>query len=244
MDVLARYDEPARRAGVAVAPSMAFYGGLGDLLATAAVGDWPAVDDIQIAIALDSWLPTDGTRRTIARNSGRHVVFTDGRFVPAPDNPGAITWRFPAPFGEQRLTELPTADQVTISYHLRTPRIGVHVNAEPLAELGDPASPPPVPADALGRSAQTFRVDVVATRGGERRRASASGRDIYAISAPLAAGAVARLLDRRPTGTITAGELFDPVEFLRSLDPVHLSFSTGRDESLHTGANPAALLLG
>jgi len=48
--------------GVVVAPAMAFYGGLADLLSTVAVGDWSRVDEVRIAIALDSWHPTLGTR--------------------------------------------------------------------------------------------------------------------------------------------------------------------------------------
>lgn len=224
MDLLARFDAPARQAGVAVVPSMAFYGGIGDLLASAAIGDWPAADDVQIAIALDSWLPTGGTRRTATRNAGKHVVFTDGRFVPRPSVPSTVTWQFAGSLGEQRLTEMATADQVTIAHHLRTPQVRVHMNPEPLAQLGDLATPPPVPADGLGRSAQTFQVDVVVTRDGEQRRATASGRDIYAVSGPLAAGAVALLLDgSAPVGAVTAGQLTDPAAFLRSLEPVHLS---------------------
>lgn len=193
--------------------------GLGDLLATAAMGDWPSADDIQVA--LDSWLPAEGTRRTIARN-GRHVVFADNRFVPAPTTPSTVTWRF----GEQRLTELPTADQVTIANHLRTPRITVHLNTRPADDLRDPTSPSPAPADDLGRSAQTFQVDVEVTRGGQRRRASATGQDIYAVSGPIAAAAVARLLDREPVGALTSGELFDANELLHSLAQRHLSWTT------------------
>jgi hypothetical protein len=221
MDLLARF----RDAEVVVAPSIAFYGGLGDLLATSAMGDWPGADDIAIAIALDSWFPTAGTRRTITRNAGRHVLYEDGGFAPPPSAPGMIVWDFPAPFGEQKMVELPTADQVTIAHHLRTPRITVHMNTEPLADLDDPGSPPPAPADDRGRSAQTFHVDVVVRRGGEERRASASGRDIYAVTGPIVAGAVARVLDGRctATGALTAGQLGDPAEFLRSLEPEHLT---------------------
>jgi hypothetical protein len=47
-----------------VVPAMAFYGGLGDLLATAAMDDWPAADWISIAYALSGWRPTLGTRAT------------------------------------------------------------------------------------------------------------------------------------------------------------------------------------
>jgi hypothetical protein len=226
MDILSRFDEPARRAGVVVAPAMAFYGGLGDLLATAAMGDWPSADHIQIAIALDSWLPTTGTRATIVRNSGRHVVYADNGFAAPPSVPSTVRWEFPAPIGERKLVELPTADQVTIAHHLRTPRIAVHMNAEPLADLADPASPAPVPADGLGRSKQTFHVDAVVRRGAEQRRASASGRDIYAVTGPVVAGAVARVLDGRATatGALTAGQLVEPTEFLRSLEPEHLTF--------------------
>ncbi|MCK2244565.1 MULTISPECIES: saccharopine dehydrogenase NADP-binding domain-containing protein [unclassified Crossiella] len=230
LDLLARFDEPARRAGVAVVPAMAFYGGLGDLLATAAAADWTEADDVQIAIALDSWLPTVGSRRTGARNAGNHVVYVDGRFVPPPSIRSTLNWTFPDPIGEQQLTEMSSADQVTIAHHLRTPRITVHISTGALADIKDPATPPPVPVDELGRSAQTFQMDVVVSRDGEQRRASASGQDIYGVSGPLAAGAVARLLSDAvtPVGAVTAGELFDAREFLRSLEPVHLSRPIGR----------------
>lgn len=213
MELLARFAD----AEVVVAPSVAFYGGLGDLLATAAMADWPDADGVDIAITLDSWLPTTGTRRTITRNAGRHVVYTGGEFVPPPSTPATIV------FGERKLVELPTADQVTIAHHLRTPRVTVGINAEPLADLDDPAAPPPVPADDLGRSAQTFHVDVEVSRGGERRRASASGRDIYAVTGPIVATAVARVLTGGYAGARTAGQLGDAAGFLRSLEPGHLA---------------------
>src|SRR6266566_1902394 len=77
--VFERFASAARDAGVVVAPAMGFYGGLGDLLATAAMGEWDAVDEICIAIALDSWKPTRGTRLTGQRNPGRHFVFSNNR---------------------------------------------------------------------------------------------------------------------------------------------------------------------
>ncbi|MFD3919748.1 saccharopine dehydrogenase family protein [Streptomyces sp. NPDC058595] len=228
LETFDRYADPARDAGVVVVPSMAFYGGLGDLLATAAMGDWPAADDITIAIALDSWRPTRGTRETVRRNAGRHLVFTDNTLTPPNGPPGIGSWRFPSPLGVQETTELSTADQVTVSRHLRVPEIRVHMNRTPLRDLGDPTTPPPTPADADGRSAQTFMVDVVVRRAGERRRATASGRDIYAVTAPLVVEATARILDGRllrPAGTAAPGDLFDAPDFLRSLAPAHLAFT-------------------
>src|SRR5215831_20787778 len=50
--VFERFADAARDAGVVVAPAMAFYGGLSDLLATTAMGGWAEADEICIAIAL------------------------------------------------------------------------------------------------------------------------------------------------------------------------------------------------
>src|SRR5207245_6252474 len=90
----------SRDAGVVVAPAMGFYGGWGDLLATAAMGEWDATDEICIAIALDSWKPTRGTRLTGQRNPGRHFIFSNNTLKRA-DPPPARKWNFPPPFGEQ-----------------------------------------------------------------------------------------------------------------------------------------------
>src|SRR5215469_10468783 len=49
--VFERFADVARSAGVVVAPAMAFFGALGDLLATAAMGEWDYADEICIAVA-------------------------------------------------------------------------------------------------------------------------------------------------------------------------------------------------
>ena len=63
---LQRFDEPARKAGVAVVPAMAFFGGFADLMVTSLLGHWDTVDSIEILMGIDSWHPTQGTRNTIA----------------------------------------------------------------------------------------------------------------------------------------------------------------------------------
>ncbi len=60
--------------GIIILPAMGFYGGLADLLATAAMAGWETADAIDIAIALDSWEPTPGTRLTGKRNTYRRLV--------------------------------------------------------------------------------------------------------------------------------------------------------------------------
>jgi hypothetical protein len=64
---------------------MGFYGGLSDLLATAAMGDWTRADEARIGIALDSWKPTEGTRVTGRRNTARRVTISEGKLQPLAD---------------------------------------------------------------------------------------------------------------------------------------------------------------
>jgi hypothetical protein len=80
---------------------MAFYGGLGDLLATEAMERWAAADEICIAVALDRWQPTRGTRLTGQRNAGQHFIFLNNRLERA-DTPLGRIWNLPAPFGPSR----------------------------------------------------------------------------------------------------------------------------------------------
>ncbi|WP_327169881.1 hypothetical protein [Streptomyces subrutilus] len=201
---------------------MAFYGAVGDLLATAAMGDWASADEISLAVALDSWQPTRGTRLAGARRAGRRLVFEDGRLqVRAADEPvPTTTWTFPEPFGtEEVVGEFSTTDVVSVSRHLATGRINAYLNAAPLNDLGDPGARGPQPADASGRSAQVFVVEVVVRRGSEERRVSARGRDIYAVTGPVVVEAAERIVTGRAAaaGVRTAGELFDAGDFLRSL---------------------------
>jgi hypothetical protein len=224
LDVFERHAYAARQAAVVIAPAMAFYGGLGDLLATAAMGDWADADEISVATALDSWNPTRGTRLTGQRNHGQRFVFSNNRLERA-DPPPARTWNFPAPFGAQDVVGLSLAETITISRHLRTPEIRVYLNVAAVTDVRNPDTPAPVAADESGRSSQLFLVDVIARKGGEERRATARGRDIYAITAPIVVEAAERVITGRfnAVGVVAAGEVFDARDFLRSLDPRHLT---------------------
>lgn len=225
LGALERLDAPARDAGIVIAPATAFFGGLADLLATAAMGDWEAADAIHVAYALDSWHPTMGTRLTGKRNTERRFIFSGHKLEFAPDSPSNCVWDFPAPFGAQEVTPLCLSEIVTISRHLRVAEIRAFINLPPMRDLHDPATPAPTAADESGRSLQTFLVEVVASREKESRRASARGRDIYAITGPLVVEAVERVVTAPPTraGVVTAGEAFDARDFLGALSPAHLS---------------------
>ncbi|TDC53603.1 saccharopine dehydrogenase [Jiangella ureilytica] len=225
--------DAARAAGVAVVPAMAFYGGLADLLATAALsgpddsdgeggGDGRCggeADEITVVIALDRWWPTAGTRITGRRNTVPRLIVTGGTLASLPDQAPTTTWIFPAPFGPQPVVAMPFSEVITIARHVRVGELRTYLSAAPLADLRDPDTPPPSPADESGRSAQRFVVDVVVRRDGRDRMVSASGRDIYAVSAPIVAEGVERLLSGRAltTGVASPGEIFAAGDVLAAL---------------------------
>lgn len=116
------------------------------------------------------------------------------------------------------------ADVVTVPSHLAVPEVRTYMTVEAARDLAQEDTPAPEPVDALGRSNQTFVVDVLVRAGGVERRATARGQDIYAITSPLAVEAVQRILAgyTRTTGLASAGAMFDAADFLRALSP-HLS---------------------
>jgi hypothetical protein len=225
-------DAPARAAGVAVIPAAAFYGGLADLLASGIVRDAPAAD-ITVAIALDHWWPTAGTRKTGARNRGPRHVVAHGRLVPMPLPAKQSEWVFGPPHGVQEVIEQPFSEMITIHRHLRVRSVRSLLTLSSLSEIRDASTPAPVASDELGRSAQRFEMVVQVHEGGREQRAVACGRDIYAVSAPMVLEAAERMrqpgFDRR--GALALAEAFDARGFLRALAPRHLELTFGESEA-------------
>ncbi|MFE0733842.1 saccharopine dehydrogenase family protein [Streptomyces sp. NPDC058855] len=225
-DTFARFADRAREAGVVVVPAMAFFGGLGDLLATAALDGGTAAEEVRVGYALSGWHPTAGTRAAGAvsreRRDGRRVRFARGRLEYRDDAPPVREWAFPAPWGtRQVIGEFTMADVVTLPSHLSVPEVSTAMTVEAARDVVAVDTPAPGAVDAQGRSAQTFLVDVVVRADGTERRAVARGRDIYAVTAPLVVEAVARVLSGRTrvAGLASAGAMFDAPDFLRALGP-------------------------
>jgi hypothetical protein len=218
-------------AAIPIVPAAAFYGGLGDLLATAAMGDWLAADDLTIAYALSSWRPTPGTRATgrvsAERRDGRRIAYTGGRLQFREGEAPRTTWAFPAPIGTRPVIgEVTMADSATIPTHLDVAEISTYMSSNAIEDLSAPDLTGPVAVDERGRSAQTFLVEVVARSGDAERRAVASGRDIYAVTAPLVVEAAVRVLAGAgdTAGVASVGARFDAEDFLEALSPDHLTF--------------------
>jgi short subunit dehydrogenase-like uncharacterized protein len=223
---LEKFDAPARQAGVAVVPSMAFFGGFPDLMTTAVLGDWDAVDSIEVMMGFDSWHPTRGTRNTIERKSVGNLIVTGARLAPVPSSPAEKRWNFAEPLGDQAVVEVPFSEILLISRHVKTAELHTYLTKVALRDVLDPATPPPKAADAMGRSGQQFVVEVIVTRGDEHRRAISRGHDGYAVTAPLACEAVERLLKGkfRSVGAHAPGEIFDAKDLLAALGPDHSTF--------------------
>jgi len=228
------YADRASAKGIIVAPALGFYGGLCDLLATAAMADWSQADEITLAYALSSWKPTRGTRVTIEvaeeRRGGRRLGFENGRLELREGEAPITDWTFRAPIGRKPVVaEFTTADSVTMSRHLKADAIREYMTLAPLKDLSDPDEAPPRAVDASGRSAQTFMLEAVVRRAGIERRAVATGRDIYAFTAPLVVEAARRVIANpgRRSGVLAAGQLSDARDFLEALSPEPLSLEFG-----------------
>lgn len=224
--MFADHARAAREAGIAVVPAMAFYGGLGDLLITAALDGRTSADVAHVAYGLSSWHPTDGTRAAGAvsheRRGGRRVRFAAGGLRYHDDAPTEREWVFPEPLGRRTVVaEFSMADVVTVPSHLAVPEVRTHMAVEAARDLASADTPGPAAVDADGRSDQLFVVDAVVEADGVRHRATARGQDIYAVTAPLAVEAVQRILDgrTRTKGVASAGAMFDAADFLAALAP-------------------------
>ncbi|MFJ3926234.1 saccharopine dehydrogenase NADP-binding domain-containing protein [Streptomyces sp. NPDC090022] len=233
LDTFAHYADRAREAEAIVVPAMAFFGGLGDLLVTAAMGDWTHADEAHIAYGLSDWHPTAGTRLSGAvsreRRGAHRLRYSGGAWQRRTDTPPTVEWPFPAPMGPRPVvTEFTMADVVTVTGHLSIRDVHTHMALGAAQDIASSATPAPAPADELGRSGQTFLVDAIVRAGGVERRAVAEGRDIYAVTAPLVVEALDRVLTGRirTTGVAAAGRIFDAADFLRALAP-HITLGAG-----------------
>jgi hypothetical protein len=217
-EIEANVDTFARTTDTVVVPAMAFFGGLGDLLATTAMGDWTSADEVHIAYGLSGWHPTPGTLTAGAvsreRRGGRHVRHRDGRLEYHDDELPVEKWHFPQGPREV-IGDFTMADVVTVPSHLAVREVRTYMAVDAARDLSNGGE---------REQAETFVVDVLVRSGDQERRISASGQDIYAVTAPLAVEAVERILTGRISGTgvASAGAIFDAPDFLRALSP-HLT---------------------
>lgn len=215
----AELDGSARQAGRVVVPAAAFYGGLADLLASALVTE-AAIDKITIAIGLDRWWPTEGTRKTGQRNKAPRLVVRDGQLAPLQPSNDAQDWTFSPPLGRQAMVEMPFSEIITLAHHLKVREVRSLINSSALADIRDATTPSPIATDERGRSAQRFELVVRLTQGGLVKTAGVRGQDIYAVTAPIVTEVALRLMhpSYRRSGALAVAEAVEPRELLRALN--------------------------
>jgi short subunit dehydrogenase-like uncharacterized protein len=219
--LMAKMATPARKAGIAVLPSVAFFGGLADLLISVALEDWEAADLIEIHIALDNWSPTDAMVASLRhpRMFQHSAGPMDAEDVAADTN--SRFWDFQYPFGRRKIMEVPVSATALITRHIQVDAIRSYLSYGSLdtqvakTPEGWPDSSP----------TQNFAIEVAMFRGSERRRAVALGDNIYTLSAALICATVRDLLEGRliHPGVHAPSEIFNARELLRALQPGHIS---------------------
>lgn len=215
---LERLDAPARAAGRAVVPAVGFYGGLADLLATAMAAPG-RIEAVTVAIGLDRWWPTAGTRRTGERNTAPRMVVRGGSLAALVPGAEVPDWTFAHPLGRQAMVEVPFSEVIMLAHHLPVDEVRSLLNRSALEDIRDPATPAPQAVDGTGRSAQRFDLTVELRQWGTVRTAGVRGQDIYAVTAPIAIEVALRLLDpaRRATGAMAVAQAVDAAEVVRAL---------------------------
>jgi short subunit dehydrogenase-like uncharacterized protein len=229
-DTFERFGSVAAARGVVVMPAASFFGALGDLLASAALGGWSRADSIAIAYALDEWKPTSGTRRAMQAMNGKRLVFRHGHLTIHSTAPPIVERVFPPPFGPRSMIgEYPSPESVLIPQHIATPDVDVFMTVDAIRDLREPDGRGPASVDDHGRSGQTFAVQAQATRDGETRSALATGCDIYATTAPVLVECMERVLDTEAGygGVHAAGGLFDARDFLDHLAHDEMTITVG-----------------
>ena len=237
LDTFAHFAEPRRGRGNAwSSPRWPSTAGFGDLLVTAAMGEWTAADEAHIAYGLSSWHPTAGTRAAGAvsreRRGGRRVRYTGGRLEyreDAPADPGVALPRRRWARGPLS-AEFTMADVVTVPSHLAVPEVRTYMTVEAAGDLVGRGHP----GAERGRRARSVRTRPSSSTSscapaapndapwrGARTSTPSPRRWWWRPSTASSTGTT------RTIGVASAGEIFDAPDFLRALSP-HISFELRR----------------
>ncbi len=230
------HDAPARKAGVAVVPGMAFYAAPADLaaaLAAEALGRRP--DTVDICYRLAGARPSRGTLRTNLRRIGQPCpVWDDGRLVSRRIGDDAREFRFPEPYGPATVARWPGAEVLSVPRHtgarsvavylgmpkaaaalFRNPRLTALLQPIGRALIGQGTGGPSDEA----RSRARYVIVAQARAGSDAIRCVVEGHDLYGVTAATCAEAAQRLpaMGEPRAGARAPAEAFDPAAFLNTL---------------------------
>ncbi|MET8002084.1 saccharopine dehydrogenase NADP-binding domain-containing protein [Nonomuraea glycinis] len=217
--------EPAERAGIVMITAMSFYGGLGDLLASAVAGGLTGVDRLVVAYAVTGWRLTTGARKTaeLLFADTRRISYTEGAFQVGYVEPRNVVFPFPPPLGPRTMiAPIPSSDVVTIPRHVAVREVEAQLTARTFEEEQAFTSEH---VDAATRAGSEFTVAVQAITADGGRAGQASGRDLWQASAVASVAAAVRLADGRGPeggGVFSPAEAFPAEPYLRELEQLGL----------------------
>ncbi len=208
----------------------------------ARLGEDRALDEVLVAYAVDGYVPTPGSQRSlVASLTGPGVVWTAGRWDETRPGARRRDVNFGPPLGSRTALSFPSGEVITVPRHVAARRVetmvaitgqrwlaaGLGLAAPLLALARGPlpglldglADPHQVP-DPVRRSAARFAVVAQARRGFDRAQVTIAGHDVYAVTAHLAASAAGRLAARGdgPVGVLAPSEVFPAAASLDALD--------------------------
>ncbi|MFC5747588.1 saccharopine dehydrogenase NADP-binding domain-containing protein [Actinomadura rugatobispora] len=219
---------PARDAGIVMIPGLSFYGGLGDLLASAvahrrhAPGGTAPAERIIVGYAVSGWRLTTGAKNTAAQlfAETERITFTGGALHTGYLEPRNAVFPFPPPLGPRTMiAPLPSFETITIPRHVPTRNVDLMLTAATFQEDGAFDSED---ADADTRAATDFTVAVQAVAPeGPGASGHLTGRDLWRAAALASVEAAVRIADGQgptATGVLSPAEAFPAAPFLRDLE--------------------------
>ncbi|MFB4320694.1 saccharopine dehydrogenase NADP-binding domain-containing protein [Actinomadura sp. 21ATH] len=217
------YQTPARDAGITMIPGLSFYGGLGDLLASAVTTGHTALDRVIVGYAVTGWRLTPGAKDTAAQLFAEtdRITYSDGAHHIGYIEPTNTVFPFPPPLGPRTvIAPFPSCDIVTIPRHVPARNVDLRLTAATFEEPGVFDSEH-IDADARARTDFTVAVLSTAEPGTPGAHGHATGHDLWRAGALASAEAAARIATGHgpaKTGVLSTAEAFPARPFLRDLE--------------------------
>jgi short subunit dehydrogenase-like uncharacterized protein len=204
--------EPARRGGSVLIPGASFYGGFGDLLASAVADGLPAVERLVVGYAISGWRMTVGARNTADQviSELRRVVYADGALEVRYVEPRNAVFPFPPPLGPQTMVApVPYFEPITVPRHVPARAVEAQMTAHTFSQETFEGQH----VDTATRAGSEFTVAVQAITADGGRTGQVTGRDLWRSAALVSVLAAEALLD--PPGPASGG-VFSPAEALQA----------------------------
>ncbi|WP_067701960.1 saccharopine dehydrogenase NADP-binding domain-containing protein [Nocardia jejuensis] len=212
------FQDKAQRAGIAMVPSVSFYGGLGDLLAGASARGIAEIDRVTVAYHVHNWMMTHGAVETagLLFAGTDRIGYADGEPKYGFVEPRQAVFAFPPPVGPRpMIAPVPFPEAVTVPRHTRTRAVEAQLTTRTFEEDQAFTSEK---VDPAARSASEFTIAAQILAGPASTAGYLHGRDLWSAAALASVEAAIRLTEgAAKAGVSSPGEVFDPVEFLSTL---------------------------